>query len=208
MSLEHAPEHRNYCPTEWLGASFLGPGSAAPSVQPAHDSSRGLPVLRVRADDGVDDYDDGDETSRMPILVIRNALHFGNDYAGNDYERNLNMQARAGGVARRVRDIDEAAPRADPSPDPCPICFEPMGDRRVTVACTHGFCATCIATWLSEKVTCPVCVRNLGEGQHACSTDLFETEPAWDEPREPHRANALRDLLYHLDAMQSVLRGV
>ncbi|WP_422136097.1 RING finger protein [Endozoicomonas sp. ALD040] len=46
----------------------------------------------------------------------------------------------------------------------CPICYAPFAESEVKVfePCTHMFHERCLATWLVNNRTCPMC-RSLGE---------------------------------------------
>ena len=109
---------------------------------------------------------------------------YDHDGAGDAYQTALDLASRLGGVTRRIKNIDEAAPLRSllppPPPPPdheaaetCPVCLEApaSGARRVVRACGHAFCDACITRWLSEKVTCPVCVRDLSE---TCESELVD----------------------------------
>ena len=37
----------------------------------------------------------------------------------------------------------------------CPICYEQPAN--ALTACQHAFCSTCLATWLANHDTCPIC---------------------------------------------------
>lgn len=88
-----------------------------------------------------------------------------------------------------VQNVDEVAPIVDKESctkclnENCPICIEPLYKNeddpnvRVTIACKHGFCASCLETWLSENKTCPVCIQWLPKEEppsNATITNILE----------------------------------
>lgn len=39
----------------------------------------------------------------------------------------------------------------------CAICMEEMDINQTRLACSHGYHQECIARWLEQKSTCPIC---------------------------------------------------
>ena len=39
----------------------------------------------------------------------------------------------------------------------CPICLDPVELATSTMTCVHTFCKRCLATWLAQDSSCPVC---------------------------------------------------
>ena len=42
--------------------------------------------------------------------------------------------------------------------DPCVICLESVSERAVASPCRHLFDFLCLATWLQQRATCPLCL--------------------------------------------------
>lgn len=62
--------------------------------------------------------------------------------------------------------IEDATPASTRSKkntsDSCVICLEPISERAITVPCNHyAFDFLCIASWLQERSTCPLCNAEL-----------------------------------------------
>ena len=138
---------------------------------------------------------------------------------GDNYQSALDLMRRMGGVTRRIKNIDEAAPLSAATPDApdCPVCLEApaCGARRAISACGHAFCDACITRWLSEKVTCPVCVRDLSE---TCESELVEVPGEVELPtlrlrlvllerrsESSRRMQDLMDCVHHLGAVVNIL---
>jgi len=50
-----------------------------------------------------------------------------------------------------------------PADEECPVCLYPLSDDPILTRCGHFFDRHCLAAWLDERKTCPVCRRILLE---------------------------------------------
>jgi hypothetical protein len=56
--------------------------------------------------------------------------------------------------------------------EPCVICLEPIADRAVASPCNHlSFDFLCLASWLQEKPSCPL-----------CKAEVIEVQYDWEAP--------------------------
>jgi hypothetical protein len=59
------------------------------------------------------------------------------------------------------------APRKDGDPEVCTICLQTITERAVAVPCNHlTFDFICLASWLQERSTCPLCNATVTEVQY------------------------------------------
>lgn len=129
----------------------------------------------------------------------------------DDYESNTRLQERMGGnVKKAVKDIDKAAPLTTSSDmDTCPICLsdkKPETEVRASASCGHAFCAECIEKWLSEHVTCPMCMRDMSEkGGH---TFIMNDRGADEGTELDGLSEDIRDLATHTDAISRLLMDI
>eukprot|EP00038_Savillea_parva_P030316 m.77000 g.77000 ORF g.77000 m.77000 type:complete len:488 (+) comp9108_c0_seq1:61-1524(+) len=70
---------------------------------------------------------------------------------------------------RTVGEVDPNDPESGPASKPddcCCICLDDFhqGDKVATLPCNHEFHSPCIAPWLEQQCTCPLCKRDLIEG--------------------------------------------
>jgi hypothetical protein len=61
-----------------------------------------------------------------------------------------------------IRNIEDTSEGLDDEPFCC-ICFE--GERFVLTPCYHLFCQSCISRWIMLSGSCPMCRKELREGQ-------------------------------------------
>lgn len=55
------------------------------------------------------------------------------------------------------RSASSGASGVDKEEDPCPICMEPIKNKKVLSKCKHEFCAYCIDQAMVYKPVCPLC---------------------------------------------------
>lgn len=73
-------------------------------------------------------------------------------------------------VATNEQIIHSLVPR-DSQDSPCAICQEPISSGGVVLRhCSHGYHQTCISSWFSTSVRCPVCRHDIRETGQANQT--------------------------------------
>jgi hypothetical protein len=125
----------------------------------------------------------------------------------DDYENNLRIQDALGGnVKKAVRDINEAVPLIKSgSSEKCVICMsEPEGLIRKSKQCGHEFCAECIENWLSDHITCPVCVADLSVNGGYNLVD----EPRREVRGRPSTVTDVSELMYRVDTIAAILQSL
>ncbi|AUF82334.1 RING finger domain-containing protein [Tetraselmis virus 1] len=112
----------------------------------------------------------------------RSLLSYLNDEdSETSYDENLRIQDAMGGdVKKAVKSINTCAPIIDNSEvknEKCVICLSSLEESpeiRRSEVCGHEFCSECITKWLSDHVTCPICVKDMStKGGYK----LVNTEP-------------------------------
>ncbi|KAK4549250.1 hypothetical protein LTR36_007709 [Oleoguttula mirabilis] len=98
----------------------------------------------------------------------------GDARADSDTQLVIGDELRFKGAATRARDHGQAK---DTTPEACTICLEPITERAVAVQCNHlTFDFLCLASWLQERATCPLCKATVSEVQYDWrSPDDFKT---------------------------------
>jgi hypothetical protein len=71
-----------------------------------------------------------------------------------DADQKLNKCIRAEGVAAVPAEAKKVS-------DDCPICYDSYGDQPESLECGHEFCIKCIYMALREKLTCPLCRKEV-----------------------------------------------
>ncbi len=101
-----------------------------------------------------------------------------------------------------------------PSEDKCPVCYDVLGDARVTTSCGHQFCISCFTCSVRESDNCAM-----------CRAPLSNTQPKKFEPMGTHVSHNLLcstitelsssmisdlyDTLYHdIGAMEEEIEGM
>jgi hypothetical protein len=176
-------------PAERRGASLASSG-AAPGAQTRQVFAP--PRLFVVQAPSV--YDGGDDYARWSGLgtslgrVVRHVARV-DDAAPRSHPFGDASPDGGGGAAGRSQDPPAAGSRAVTPADCCVVCMDSFCDvlRREdpelrgcrTTVCGHTFCSPCIEKWLSDSVSCPVCMRDLAvEGGVALRDERGTGAPA------------------------------
>ena len=73
----------------------------------------------------------------------------------------------------------------------CPICMDPIEERKILEKCGHVFCRTCVNEWfLHHKKSCPICGKIYGVitgNQPANGTMTDHVDPMLSLPGFPER---------------------
>lgn len=86
--------------------------------------------------------------------------------ANNDYDYLLQLCENLGSFKKGIQDIEKICHpiEVSQSEEKCPICLELFIEKENicrTNICKHDFCKPCLAIWLKENTSCPLCQGNL-----------------------------------------------